>query len=297
MFSQYEIKAKDGVTKATIIPECGGWVSSIIFPFLSGARDILFLHDYAWDTDVKDLRGGLPFLFPVCGRVIYDGKSGQYNINGKLYDLTIHGFSWHEKWSVRSITDNAIEIVLTQNENTLQQYPFHFEVSLRYEVLPGKLLCHQVYKNCESLKSMPYYAGFHPYFLTPKLGAGKEKAVINFEAVRRLQYNDQLTDIIGEKEPLTMPTSITNIEINEQLSVFGSNKAVSLIFTDKEKLLINVNDNSDLFPYLQLYTIAEKPFFCVEHWMGFPNAINAKAGVRWLRPGESESATYCISIA
>ena len=296
MIFQYEIKATDGLTKATIIPEYGGGVSSIVFPFLSGTREILFQHDYAWDNDVKDLRGGLPFLFPFCGRGICDGKLGQYNVNGKLYDLAIHGFSWHEKWSVRSIADNAIEIVLTQNENTLQHYPFHFEVSLRYEVLPGKLLCHQVYKNNESIKSMPYYAGFHPYFLTPKLGEGKERVVINFEALRRLQYNDQLTDIVGEIEGLKMPANITNAEINEQLSVLGSNKTATLVFSNKEELLIYIDQNSDFFPYLQLYTIAEKPFFCVEHWMGFPNAINAKSGVRWLKPGENESATYCISM-
>ncbi|MCX7121734.1 MAG: hypothetical protein NTZ67_08220 [Gammaproteobacteria bacterium] len=41
------------------------------------------------------------------------------------------------------------EMILSDNEITLKCNPFKFEVRLKYEVLPGKLLCHQNYKNVE----------------------------------------------------------------------------------------------------------------------------------------------------
>ena len=58
-------------------------------------------------------------------------------------------------------------------------YPFSFKVQLIYKVTNGKLTCEQTYTNTDD-KTMLYYAGFHPYFLTPKPGKGKEKVMLNF---------------------------------------------------------------------------------------------------------------------
>src|SRR3990167_1946371 len=207
---KYTIVSEDGKTKATIVPERGAFVSSLILPFQSGARETVFLHDYAWDKEINDLPGGIPFLFPICARISRNGKDGIYLYDGKQYPLKIHGFSWFEKWTVENITENSIEVVLRDNENTLACYPFHFEIKLKFTVFNGKFECHQIYKNTgrepraqatgivrEATyreKPMPYYAGFHPYFLTPKMGFGKEKVVLHFHPVRRLKYNETLTD-------------------------------------------------------------------------------------------------------
>ena len=299
------IIASDQKTKAILVPELGGWVSSLELPFASGVREILFQHDYAWRPELKDLRGGLPFLFPVCARVSRNNQENIYLYDGKQYELWIHGFSAYEKWAVDQVTDNSIEMVLRDNENTLKRYPFRFEVRLKYEVQPGKLICYQTYQNNEPTRDMPYYAGFHPYFRVSGQcqceahcngNCVKEKTVVNFSAVRRLRYNETLTDIVGEQAILPMPSVITNPDINEQLSVLDKNKAATLTFSNGEAINIHITQNPDYFPYLQLYTIPEKPFFCVEHWMGFPNAMNTVSGVRWLKPNAVEMAVYEIRL-
>jgi len=291
----YTIIASDQKTQAIIIPERGAWVASLVLPFKNGSREILFQHNYAWDKTLNDLAGGVPFLFPICARIARNNQDGVYLYDGKQYELKIHGFSWYEKWTVGEVTGNAIEMILRDNQNTLLHYPFHFEVRLKYEVLPGKLLCHQFYKNNESVRAMPYYAGFHPYFLTPPENDGKEKVSLHFESTRRLKYNDTMTDIVDELPVLKTPISISSPDINEQLSVLGKNKSATLTFPDGDVIKIDMIENSDYFPYLQLYTIPEKPFFCVERWMGFPNALNTVSGVRWLKAGMSESAVYEVS--
>ena len=237
-----------------------------------------------------------------------------YLYDGKQYPLKIHGFSWFEKWTVENITENSIEVVLRDNENTLACYPFHFEIKLKFTVFNGKFECHQIYKNTgrepraqatgivrEATyreKPMPYYAGFHPYFLTPKMGFGKEKVVLHFHPVRRLKYNETLTDIIGEQPVFKTPVNITNPEINEQLSMLGEDKVATLTFPNGDVLKTNARgiQDPDIFSYSQLYTIPEKPFFCVERWMSFPNALNTVSGVRWLNPSESEEALFQVSI-
>lgn len=296
-FEAYTIIASDGLTQATIVPDRGGWVSSIILPLESGVREILYQHDHAWDDELNHLPGGSPFVFPICARIARGEKENIYLYDGKQYELKIHGFSWYEKWFVEHVTKDGIEIVLRHNEKTLACYPFQFEVRLRYEVRPGKLTCYQVYENQEATKKMPYYAGFHPYFLTPHPAEGKEKVVVDFKATRRLKYNEKLTDVIGEQPILQTPISISSPDVNEQLSILcHQDKLAKLIFPNGDVIHINLTENAHYFPYLQLYTVPEKPFFCIEHWMGFPNALNSVDGVRWLKAGDSETAVYEIGI-
>lgn len=295
---KYTIVSADGKTKATIIPERGAFVSSLILPFPSGVRETVFLHDYAWHDTVDDLPGGIPFLFPICARIARNGIEGIYLYDGKQYQLKMHGFSWLEKWTVENVTENSIGLVLRENKNTLTCFPFHFEIKLVFTVSHGKLACHQTYRNTEKEKSMPYYAGFHPYFLTPDMGKGKEKIMLNFHPKRRLKYNNTLTDIIGEQPIFKTPVKIINPEINEQLSMLSEDKLATLTFPNGDVLKINARGikDSSLFSYLQFYHIPEKPFFCIEHWMSFPNALNTVFGVRWLAAGSSEEAVYEISV-
>ena len=295
---KYTITSSNGLTKATVVTERGAFVSSLILQFESGSRETVFLHDYAWDKEINDLPGGIPFLFPICARISRNGKEGIYLYDGKQYQLKIHGFSWFEKWTVVNVSDNSIEVVLRENENTLACYPFHFEIKLKFVVHNGKFECHQLYKNNEKEKPMPYYAGFHPYFLTPDMEHGKEKVILNFQPVKRLKYNETLTDIIGDQPVFKTPVNITNPEINEQLCMLGKDKLATLTFPNGDVLKTNVYGIQDpnIFSYMQLYNISEKPFFCVERWMSFPNALNTVSGVRWLDPGASEEAFFEISL-
>ncbi|MGB6976526.1 MAG: aldose epimerase [Gammaproteobacteria bacterium] len=289
-FDVYTICAADGKTRASFVPEKGGVGSSLIMPDQHGERELLFLHDFFWQRELPDLPGGWPFLFPICARIERNGKEGNYLYDGHVYNLPIHGVSWWNTWQV---LDNEhadqITLALFDNETTLAHYPFAFEVRLTYRVSPGKLTCEQTYINCGD-KPMPYYAGFHPYFLTPAFGAGKEKVLLNLEPSKRFVYNNRLTDLIGERELPVLPTPITNPDINEQLMQLGHNKTTQLIYPDGFVIRMTAEGQEDpnLFSYLQCYTISNKPFFCVEPWMAFPNALNTVSGVRWLAAGASE---------
>jgi len=295
---RYSIVSEDGKTQATIVPERGAFVSSLILPFPSGSRETLFLHDYAWQTELDDLPGGIPFLFPVCARLSRNEEEGAYLYDGKLYRLKIHGFSWFETWSVTQVTQHSIEVTLRDNANTFSYYPFHFCITLKFTVFNERLECHQTYQNNEKQKSMPYYAGFHPYFLTPDIGQGKEKVILQCHPVRQLQYNATLTDIVGEKPILKTPVVITDHSINEQLLVLGDDKLITLTFPSGDVLKINAHGIQDpnMFSYLQLYTIPNKPFFCTEPWMSFPNAMNTVSGVRFLKPGQQEEAVFQVFV-
>lgn len=280
----------------SFVPEKGGAAYSLIMPNQNDEKELLYLHDFFWEKELPDLPGGWPFCFPICARLERNGIAGDYLYDGQIYNMPIHGFSWWLPWTVVLHQDHEIILSLRDNATTQRMYPFAFEVKLHYKLDNHTLQCLQTYTN-HSRVPMPYYAGFHPYFLTPPAEKGKEKVMLDYKPIQRLIYNNRLTDLIGKTTLFNLPASISNPDINEQLTRVGQDKLVRLIYADGFEIQMQANGvkDPDLFPYVQLYTISEKPFFCIEPWMACPNALNTVQGVRWLKPLQSESGILTLT--
>lgn len=288
-FEAYTIATHDGSTSATFVPERGGVGTSMIMPGRQGPRELLFHYPHLWDRQAKDLPGGWPFCFPICGRLQRQGVIGSYYYDGRLYELPIHGFAWNKPWRVTEAGEDYLEMELRDDEETRAVYPFHFTVQLRYEIAHARLFCRQTYTN-HGDRPLPYYAGFHPYFLTPASEQGKNHVILNFHPRRRLRYNQQLTDLVGEQPLLPLPSPVTHPELHEQLMQLGEDKELHLIYPDRDVIVMAAEgvEDPNLFPYVQVYSPADQPFVCVEPWMAYPNAMNSVSGVRWLAPAQSE---------
>lgn len=296
-YQAYTIHSDSGC-EATFIPERGGVGASIIMQGEQGPRELLFQHDTFWDATLDDLPGGWPICFPVCARLARQGKRGVYLYDHTYYHLDIHGFAWQLPWSVSDAGADYLIMTLEDTADTRACYPFAFQLRFHYTISDNLLTCRFEFTNHDH-KAMPYYAGFHPYFLTPPAGSGKEAVILDYQPTKQIIYNDDLTDIIREQSPFSLPSSITNPEINEKLTVVGDDKLARLQLSERETLLLEVTGDKDpdLFPYMQLYTIPDQPFFCVEPWMGFPNALNSVSGARRLAPGDSDTGTLRLRLA
>ncbi len=297
-FTTWTINAVDGVTRATFVPELGAIGSSLVLPAPDGPRETLFQHDHFWDPDTDQTRGGSPFLFPICGRLERGGQPEIYLYDAQRYTMKIHGFAHQMSWQVVAHDDPAeLAMELSDTEETRKQYPFAFTVRLTFRVEPGVLVCEQQYHN-RGDRPLPYYAGFHPYLLTPPPEGGKSGVRVAVSPQRVLAYNPQLTDIVGVKpETPDFPAAITDPAINEQLLQMGKDKKASLLFPDgfEIHLCADSETDADRFPYVQLYTMPDKPFFCIEPWMSFPNALNTVSGVRWLAPRQTDTARFQVA--
>lgn len=290
----WTLLSKDGGSQVRFIPEWGGVAFSMTVPSSAGPRELFYQHDYFWDPESVRIRGSWPYLFPVCGRMVRNGQEETYLLDGRIYRLPTHGFAPRMPWEVLDSPDaDRIVLRLIDTPKTREQYPFSFEVRLEYRVEAGALICHQTVTNPGD-RPLPYCCGFHPYFRTPAPGCGKENVLVDIPARRRLLYNDKLTDITGDAPPSPMPSSITNPEINETLSQIESATVCRLIYPDGFTIhLAEESSNPEpLFRYVQLYTIPEKPFFCIEHWTGHPNALNTVDGMRWIAAGAQETALF-----
>lgn len=293
-FVVYQIGNADVSAVASFVPELGGVVSSLVLTGLDGPRECLYQHPHFWQRGLDDLGGGMPFLFPVCARLSRDGQAGVYQYQGERYQLPIHGFSWQLPWQVLEHSDGCLVMQLCSNEQTLQQFPFDFCITLKYELRGQQLFCFQTYDN-QSGVPMPYYAGFHPYFL---LDADKSQVELDYQPVERWLYNESLTDLVGRQAAFDLSTALDKAEINEQLTRVADDKTVCMQFPNGDCLQVEAQgiEDADLFPFIQLYTMPERPFFCVEPWMSFPNALNSVQGVRWLAPGQQEHGLLRIGL-
>lgn len=293
-YEVYRLVADDGTVEAEIVPALGAIVSSLRLPAAGGLREVLFQHPFFWDPQAQRTRGGIPFLFPVCGRLERDGQAGAWLYDGQVRQMTIHGFSMRLPWEVLESGPSHLAVALRDTEATRMAYPFAFEVVLRFTARGGALSIEQEYRN-RGDEPMPYYAGFHPYYLTPEPGPGKDAVRLELPVTSMLRYNDRLTDVVGRDAAPPMPQSVSSPAIHERLTEVTVAEA-TLRYPDGLALHTRADGVEDpgMFPLVQLYTMADRPFFCVEPWMGFPNALNAVKGVRWLGPGRRESGVLKV---
>lgn len=297
-FQTFTIVADDGISAASFVPEKGACMYSLQMPYLRQARELLYLHDFFWQQQQwHDLAGGIPLLFPICARLKRNNQLGAYAYLGKIYQMPIHGVAWWQAWKVIDDQKDQISFELTANETILKCYPFRFRVVLTYKIKPSAIECSQCYENLDDVP-MPYYAGLHPYFKTPMPGAGKEQVLLAFKPTSHFIYNEDLTDIIDQKPACETPIAITAPVLHEALMQVKAEKQVFLKFPDGFCMTMQALgvEEPDMFPFIQLYTMQNKPFFCAEPWMSFPNALNTMSGSRWVKPGESEHAKFILDV-
>jgi len=294
----WSIVSRDGKTSASIVPELGGIVSSFVAPLKGTPRETLFLHPWFWDRAAGRTRGGIPFIFPICGRLERDGEANTYLFAGRRYQMPSHGFASRMPWHVvRKDRPDELGISFADSQATRQMYPFKFRLELGYRVEPGRLVCDQTYTNTGP-EPMPFYAGFHPYFLTPPPGPGKAATRVSIAARTAFAYNERLTDIKGVKPVPRTPLSIASPKLHELLTKAAPPARASLRFPDGHgiEVVARGTENADLFGYLQFYTMEDQPFFCIEPWMGFPNALNAVAGAHWLAPRSQVHGSFSCTV-
>lgn len=280
-FEKITITAPNQQSHFVVVPALGGMGISLQLLHENKLRELLYLPDDFWQQQDKKWQGGWPFCFPICGR-------------NTCNTLPMHGFACDMPWQVQEQQHDAVTLVLQHTNETLAVYPYQFKLSLAYQIGNNYLSCTQTVTNLSD-EPMPYYAGFHPYFLTPL--ADKAQTQVNFASNSRKKYNSDLTDIIGDLPALNLPKPITDPALNEQLSVLSPNHT-QLIFADSACIDMSVTGLSreHMYDYIQLYTQKNKPFFCIEPWMNYPNALNHKNDLIKLKPKSTEKAQLTIKL-
>lgn len=267
----------DGLgTAAKFVPERGGILAELI---LSGIQVFYLDRDTLHDKS-KNIRGGNPVLFPVCGPL----EEGKYNIGGQTFYMKQHGLARNNPWEVTEVSCRdqmaSVTLKLPSSEETKLIYPFDFQLEYTYEIYPDRVIIRQRYFNSSQV-DMPFYAGFHPYFLAPGL------SIKNLHVPSSGYYDIK-----------------TSVEHFDSIPDFNAAPETNLVFTglngskawfereDGRRITIEFDVN---FPYIVLWVLREKDFLCIEPWMGNNYDLN-RGKARILKPGEELEAKVSYSV-
>ena len=258
-------------------------------------------HDLLWDGDPKVWAGHAPLLFPIVGVL----AGGGYRLGEKSYQLPRHGFARGKPFSISGTSPSAAAFKLTADAQSLQIYPFQFELDVRYELKGPTLSVTTCIRN-PGEDSMPASFGYHPGFRWPlPYGQARSAHFIEFEKdepapARRI-------DSAGLLTPERHPTPITQRRLaltdplfQEDVIIFDQIESRSVIYGSLQgpRLKIGFPDA----PYLGVWTKPKAPFICIEPWHGiadpegFSGDFTEKPGVFVLKGGESLSTKMDITL-
>jgi galactose mutarotase-like enzyme len=267
---------------------------------LSSLKDHAGL-DLLWNGDPAVWSGRAPLLFPIVGSL----AGGTYRLGEETFALSRHGFARGKDFSVESAAADSAVFKLVSDAATLQAYPFHFELEVKFAAAARTLSVITTVRNL-SVEAMPASFGYHPAFRWPlPFGAPRSSHVIEFDAdepapVRRLNAagllcaTPHVTPIEDRRLLLTDALFHDDVIILDQVASRG----VCYGAGDGPRLRIEFPDS----PYLGLWTKPNAPFICIEPWHGISDPENysgdftRKPGVCILAGGAQLTAKMGITL-
>lgn len=261
--------------------------------------------EYLWQGDPEFWHGRACNLFPICGRL----TEGKYTYRGNTYEMNLHGFARKSTMTMIAQKDDAIRFCLTDTEESLKIYPFHFEFIIEYR-LEGTTV-HQTFlvRNTDE-KNLIFAVGGHPGFNVP-LAEGEtfEDYYVEFDCAKepkKVVMSETCYDT-GKREPFPL-------EDGRRLSLKHSlfdNDAIFLTDVCKGVTLKSrASCKSVHLSYPDMNAVGfwhapkkEAPYVCIEPWYSLPaydgkiDDLESKQLMLSLAPGKVYTNTFTITIA
>jgi galactose mutarotase-like enzyme len=262
------IRLTDGKGEAWIAPARGGMVTR----FSIGGEDVLYLDEATLGDPSKNVRGGIPILFPIAGKLMPD------RLPGATAPLAQHGFARNRPWRVVSSAGRAV-LALDSDDATRAAYPFDFALTFSYALRDGALEIEQRFENRGALP-MPIQPGLHPYFAVPdKAGARvATDATVAWDNVAAARVPFSGVDLAAGEVDLHL---LDHHPHGTRLVRPGARDVV-------------LSWSSDV-GVLVLWTLPGRPFVCVEPWTVPANALQT-GGAVMVPPGGAHVSTLAIAV-
>ncbi|TSP12439.1 aldose epimerase family protein [Cupriavidus campinensis] len=256
-------------------------------------QDILYWPDDADWSRVAKVRGGNPLLFPFIGRHFVDGEPGKWrDADGLVRELPQHGFARDMAFAVSDFSESAVSMTLASSDATRAGYPFDFVFTVSYRLVPEGLEAELEVRNTGSAP-LPWYAGHHFYFALPH--AERSASRLSLPPADRVRQTPD-GGLTGA-EPGERTYRLDDARLQDTFHVLRGPGTLRLQMPAREiDFVLNVPGRA---PWHAITTWSEREdsdFYCVEPWLGLPNAIGNGEGLRWLAPGKTEAAVCRLVI-
>jgi len=261
--------------------------------------------EYLWQGDPNYWPGRNPNLFPIVGAL----KGGIINIGGRSYQMNRHGFARQSEFSIVAQGDDHVTFQLSENESTLQVFPFCFHFRVRHQLLrDGFSTQFEVTNPGETV--LPFCVGAHTAFNCP-LNSGERFADYRLVFDQPEDADALFPDPSGclnreNREPVLRGTDTIRLDhgIYERVDTLvfeGLNSgSVSLLNEEGHGVCMDFSQ----FPMIAFWTNGGKkaPYICLEPWHGCAAFVDETGDFRdkhhciLLQPGETKTLSFTVTI-
>ena len=256
--------------------------------------------EYMWQAG-SDWPKHSPLLFPIVGQL----KDNYFKYKGQKFVLPRHGFAREKNFSLIEQGPNRLVFKLTQDEETLKVYPFHFNLEVEYALRDDTVVITYVVENTNA-ENLYFSIGAHPAFKVPLLENE------NYTDYKLVFENEVTAATWPLDNGLVMENSKSILEKKNELhltkELFAKDALVFKNFESKSIQIKNKNHSHGLkfnlndAPYLGLWAAKNADFICIEPWYGIADSVNAnqeiisKEGIIALAPNDEFTYTYSIQV-
>ncbi|MBO4396671.1 MAG: aldose 1-epimerase family protein [Eubacterium sp.] len=249
--------------------------------------------EYMWNADPAYWNRTSPVLFPFVGAVC----GGEYRYHGYTYPMGQHGFARDMEFEIAAQTNTSVSFRLDSNAETLDVYPFEFELTIIYSLNNNKLQVSWLVKNLDN-KQMYFSIGGHPAFMvkTDERGtfSGNYLQFDSHETLIATDFADGLvqdaTHEIKLDEDGCMAIDEHTFDNGVHIIEHDQVQKVSLLDSDK-KPYVTLEFST---PIVGIWSPEKKnaPFLCIEPWYGradaagFNGDLQERKYEQSLEPGE-----------
>lgn len=259
--------------------------------------------EYLWQADPAFWNRHSPLLFPiVCG--LWEDS---YRLQGKEYRLGRHGFARDTEFKVIAKGDSQVIFALHDSPETMNDYPFHFNLSVSYKLRDNKV--HVVW-HVENTDDKPIFfqIGGHPAFNVPGLLPGEPlKGRLKFDNAEPIRLFGNIGGCIdkGRREQVETEDGVwafTQESFKDDAVIFDHSQI-------KHVELLNPNGETEVTLDFKTPAVGiwspygkEAPFVCIEPWYGihdwaeYDGDFRDKHLMNKLLPGASFMSEYVITI-
>ena len=261
--------------------------------------------EYLWQGDAKYWAGQAPVCFPITGVL----PNGEMEAFGKRCTMKRHGVARINPFEVLEQHKNSVTFVQRSDENTKRDFPFDYELKIKYTINGDTVTNEYIVTNTGEDK-LPFVIGGHPAFNCPLAKNGKfedykvvfdknitkpclrpdhHTGLVNvFEKFDEMHGGDTLSlvhELFEEKDALIFE----NCEAKSATLIGKSGKGVKIEFQDMNNLLI-------------WSAVGNAPFVALEPWTGLASCndedglFEHKRGMTVLEKDETASFKFKITM-
>ena len=262
-------------------------------------RDVIFWPEDADFSQFARVRGGNPILFPFNARVFDRGDIHAWRAaDGVRRPMPMHGIARQGDFTIARLDSRGFVAEFVPGEEARLAYPFNYEFTVTYRFESLGLSCEFTLTN-RGKEPLPWSAGHHFYFTLPwSEGTTRGDYMIRIPATKRLRQD--ATGALIDGPQLQNEESLANPALIDALHT--GLKSNEVVFGEKGRpgdvsVQLGTEKVPDPNATFVTWTLDDKaPFYCVEPWMGPPNAPEHKVGLHFVPPGETQKFSVSVYV-